>query len=364
MVNGQNSILDKKVSLLAGQVMLKAALTSISTQTGCVFSYDPTKIKDSQKITVSKKGTQSLRKTLLEILPKNILFTVNGKYIVLQAGRGKTADKPVTNPSNATKTMHANRCKGTIDDNPNNQRLVLPPLAGNTETGAPIRTGVVEIKPGNDSLNTKQERIIIQPADSTKSSILVPDTQSKRRVLTNETRSIVSLPDTTNHPSLAPLPLKEKSGLGYFLNRNGYLETGVSLNKRLGALSVHAGLYNIYSIFSMGSDYHNSYLFGIGIGARVKLDPHFSLNFDLLKNSLVAGKSYLLNVRASNTQFSPVLNYTLLSSFKLFAGPTLNLIKSSYESGISSTDLGVLVGIGFSAGLKIDLKSLLSTRVI
>ena len=84
MLNGQNGRLNKKVNLPYGQVMLKTALKSISSQTGCVFSYDPTKIVDKQLINISVKGSLSLRAALSEVLPKNILYKMNGKYIVLQ----------------------------------------------------------------------------------------------------------------------------------------------------------------------------------------------------------------------------------------------------------------------------------------
>ena len=82
LVEGQNAYLEKKVNLPVGPGMLKTVLKSISTQTGCIFSYDPTKIMDKQVVTVSTKGSVSLHTALSEILPKNILYKLNGKYIV------------------------------------------------------------------------------------------------------------------------------------------------------------------------------------------------------------------------------------------------------------------------------------------
>jgi len=58
-----------------------------------------------------------------------------------------------------------------------------------------------------------------------------------------------------------------------------------------------------------------------------------------------------------------MLNYTLGTSYKIFAGPTVNLINSSYINTISSTNLGTIVGIGFSLGVKVNLKSILSKRI-
>jgi len=349
LLNAQNTWLDKKVNLPMGRTTLKAALKYISTQTGCVFSYDPTKVVDSHFINISKKGTQSLRSTLWEILPKNIQFIVNGKYIVLQESSPKKVAKTANKPLKTTQSGRFTRSIGTIDSDPKEERLVLPPV--NPPSEVPVKSLVVQSN--SDSTSFDQERKAVQPAD-TNLVVVMPDTLSKKRILTIK-------PDTGSRKENAIIPAIKirKSGLGDFLKKDGYLEAGVLLNKQLGAFAIHAGLYDVYSILSIGSDYHDSYLFGIGVGARVKLEHHFSLNFDLIQNSLVAGKSYLLNVRASNTQLVPILNYTIASSFKIFAGPTLNFIKSKYEDSISSTDLGVLVDIGFSAGIKIDLKSLM-----
>ena len=144
-----------------------------------------------------------------------------------------------------------------------------------------------------------------------------------------------------------------------FIKKNGFLEMWLTFNKKISAISVRTGLYNVYSILSIGSDNFKSYLLGVGVGVNIKINNHFGFNFDLLRNSLVAGKSYLLEVRASNTQFTSVLNYTFGGSYKVFAGPTLNLIKSSYVSSISTTDLGLLAAIGLSVGVKVDLKYLI-----
>ena len=365
MLNGQNNYLSKKVTLPAGQVTLKTALKSISDQTGCVFSYDPIKIVDKQWVSIPAKGSQPLRALLSEVLPKNIHYKLNGKYIVLQEIVGKNilqAETTAIKPPKQYKSIILNtKVEGKIGKSPSEERLVLPPLYNEPETVVMVQKVDTVQKQEIVSNEIKQQitpipqidsTILIAEKPDTISKILVPKIQPQETI---EIKQPVNLVDTTARTI--------KPGFAGFMKKNGYLETGLSLNKQIGAFSLHAGLYNVYAILSIGSDYNRSYLFGIGAGTQVRIDKHFGLNFDLLRNSIIAGKTYLLQVRASNTQVIPTLNYTLGSSYKLFAGPTLNLIKSSYISSVSTTDLGMLVGIGFTLGFKIDLKDLMSKQI-
>lgn len=353
VLHGQNAYLNKKVTLPNGRIMLKTALKSISNQTGCVFSYDPTKIADRQSIDISTKGSLSLHAALSAILPKNIQFKMNGKYIVLQEMDKvfpiiKTS--PIILPKQTKPSNPPNKGRGTIDKSLTLERLVLPPIQNSTET-VPGSQPIDSIpKQTADSNNFAQKGFPVLKEDSNVVVAIIPDTVSKRQPLVNE----VLKSDTVR---------MVKSGFANFITKKGYLEMGVSLNKQLGAISIYPGLYNVYAILSIGSDYHKTYLFGIGAGIHVKVDSHFSFNFDLLQNSIIAGKSYALQVRASNTQVIPVLTYSPGSIFKIFIGPTMNLINSSYISSVSTTDLGTIVGIGFSAGIKVDLKNLLCKRI-
>lgn len=352
MLSGQNAVLNKKVNLPAGKVMLKTALHAISSQTGCVFSYDPTKVIDKQIINISNNGALSLRSALSEVLPKDIRFTQNGKYIVLQEVDHNPVVKSETTTNKAPKlpkSFPANtKGKGTINKDPALERLVLPPLINNTEIIATVRT--VDQLPNRetDSIVSVQDTVTAEKKETSIPVPIVEDTVSIKQTVADG----ILKTDTDKI---------RKPGFGPFIRKNGYLESGISINNQLAALFIHAGLYNVYGIVSIGSDYNDSYLLGIGAGACIKINAHFSLNFDFLQNSVIAGKSYLLQVKASNTQIIPVLNFSY-DSFKVFAGPTLNLIKSSYVSSISTTDLGLLVGIGYSAGIKIDLMKLLSKQ--
>jgi hypothetical protein len=353
-LKGQNAWLNKKVNLSCGQVMLKTVLKSISTQTGCVFSYDPTKIEDKQVVNISIKGSLSLRAALSKALPKNIVYKMNGKYIVLQGLEGKAViDKkvPVIKPQKQNKPLNQNaKGRGTIDKDLALERLVLPPIQSNTNSGFVVLTDDSLMKPLTDSVGLTQNIIPVQKADSNLLVPVIADTVLKEPVLVND----IPKTDTVK---IVP------SGFSNFVVKNGYLEMAVSLSKQLGAVSIRPGLYNVYAILSIGSDYNKSYLFGIGAGIHIKIDTHFSLNFDLLRNAIIAGKTYVLAVRASNTQILPMLNYSIGTSYKIFAGPTVNLINSSYINSISTTNLGAIVGIGFSLGIKVNLKSILSKRI-
>ncbi len=336
-LNGQNAILNKTVTLQVGQSSLKTVLNSMSTQTGCVFSYDPTKISDKQIITHTGKSSMTLNAALLEILPKNTQFLVNGKYIVLKLTEVKKT------PEKKLKSATLKEIS-TISKKPEFERLVLPPLQNSTSNPS---TQEIQITPDitSDSISIKEEIIPI-----------------KDTLIAVQKDSII--PEKSIQISVQPKDSTKTSTskFGDFLNRKGFLQAALSANNQLASFSVQAGLYNVYAILSFGSDYNDSYLFGYGVGINLKIDTHFSASIDLLQNSLIAGKSYLLQVRASNTQFVPVINYSIGKTFKFFAGPTINLIQSSYVSSLSTTNLGLLVGIGYSVGIKMDLKNLISGK--
>lgn len=336
---------------------MKVALKTLSDQTGCVFSYDPVKFADKQLIILTSKESLSLRLTLQKILPKEVQFKLHGKYIVLHVTGKSVVNRETTlmkSSKQSSEPVLITKGTGLINKNPILERLVLPPVSLLNDT-------VLVTQP--DDTIPKQEIIAITATPDT--SVLQKDSTSKVTVMPEED----TMPVLTNKIIIKDIqsglnnPVDSsaiaKPDFTEFIKKNGFFEMGLSFNKKISAISVRTGLYNVYSIFSIGSDNFKSYLLGVGVGVHVKLDNHFGLSFDLLRNSLIAGKSYVLQVRASNTQFTPVLNYTFGGSYKVFLGPTLNLIRSSYVSSISTTDLGVLVAVGLSAGVKVDLKNLM-----
>ncbi len=347
MLRGQNTSLNNPISIKSGKITLKEAIISISNQTGCVFSYDPIKIDVKYLITIPEIHSQNLRSALKTILPKTIQFKLNGKYIVLIEKESKNSDKTVSKEIKQTQNIKTfpedKKTEGRIDKNPELERLVLPSLKDGTTSSIdsqPFQTAIIQPK---DSISA------IEKSDSIFSSALVIDTIAKNQSLQTK----IAINDSTR---------TEKPSFRNFIKKTGLLETGFSLNKQLSSLSVRIGVNYLYSILSISSDHNKSYLMGIGIGSNLNLNKHFDLNIDLVRSNLIAGKSYLLDIRASNTQLIPLLNYKIWPFFKISAGPTFNIIKSSYISSISTTDLGVLVGIGYSLGFKIDLKNLLAKK--
>lgn len=341
-LNGQtNSYLKKKVTLPETKMTLQAAFKAISSQTGCVFSYDPTRISDNQIVSVSV-NSKDLNSALLEILPKDVQYSLKGKYIVLKKVLIKTPTK--TSTQKTKQAVPESKKESRISENPNLERLVLPPLERSVST-VTVQEAPVETVPRTDTL--------LSVLDTLQAANTVIVAESLNDTAVNDTS--VKIPE---NDSLLPV----KSTFGNFLRKNYYLKTAVSANNQLAALSVQAGLSDFYGILSIGSDYNDSYLLGVGAGANFDVNNRLAISIDALYNSLIAGKSYELQVRASNTQIIPALNYSITKSICIFAGPTINLIKSTYVSSVSTTDLGLLVGIGYSAGLKIDLKNLFSPQ--
>ncbi|MDO9152566.1 MAG: hypothetical protein Q7U47_02460 [Paludibacter sp.] len=134
LLNGQNNYHDKMVVFPAGQISLQSALKILSDQTGCVFSYDPTKIIDKQVLSVSKYNNLTLGTALQIILPKSINFKFNGKYVVLQKTdliEAKTIKKNVVKKS-SVKTKKAQGISNLFDGFKITEPIILDmELAGN-----------------------------------------------------------------------------------------------------------------------------------------------------------------------------------------------------------------------------------------
>jgi len=357
-LNAQNSYLDKEVNLLAGKKTIKETLKLFSNQTGCIFSYDPSIIDDNQIVSFSSKTKLTLRLALTKILPKSVDVKTNGKYIVLKNNETLNVTIVELQPIK-TKNLNSTHQKieGKIDSKLVKERLVLPPMTIKVETLGNKNVLETEIKLNVDTtlvpeiaIDNKQNDsvIIAQNAFLQKNIMPVVAIQSS-----NDTVKIENNKDTLHN---------EKSSFYKYLSKTGFLEIGLGYNNRLGAVFLQCGLYNIYSILSIGTDNNKSYLLGVGAGAKFRLKNHLSINLDFLRNVLIAGKSYELNVRSSNTQFSPIFNYTIGRNFKVFGGPTFNVIKSSYVSSVSTSDLGMLVAVGISVGVKVDLINIIFSR--
>ena len=311
----QNSYANKIVSFPAGHSTLKVTLNTLSRQTGCVFSYDPTKINDKQEFSFPQVNKQTLKTALQKLLPKPIKFKFTGKYVVLLKPDAAKIDPTVKTPALSVHTAPINtKTEFNIAESPN--------IIASVDTIQPIKeTATV------DTVNPPKDPIPLE----TNPTVETPLEQTIQKITT-------ASPDTVR-----------------FKTTSSIIELGFAANKHLSGFFAHIGAKHLYGIISTGSDYHKSYHLGLGAGVKFQFTKHWGMNIDLIQYALVRGKSYKLNVRAATTELSPVLDFAVVPRLKVFAGPSLYLIKSRYLNGNPTGSLGKYVGYSAMLGLKIDL---------
>jgi len=312
-----SAYLDKTVMLTSGKSTLKTAFKQLSDQTGCTFSYNPLVLPDNQPIIVDGISGIKLSAALRKILPAGFTFLQNEKYIVLQ----KQAEKKTVKPVNT-------KADSKIDKDLKKVALVVPIVEDIDVYSADfprVKDSVALIVP-TASLALA---VSASPVDKTaKSSIYKNNIDSAdiRRIKTE-----------------------------YFLRKNIHLQAGVSSSSPLSSVLFQAGAYNFYGIFSLSTDYNNSYRMGYGIGYNYEFENSMGLNINAERNILFAGDSYDLGVRATITRFDPLLTYSISRDFKLFIGPSMYLSESTYLN--ANTDLGKTYSLGVLIGVKIDIIS-------
>jgi hypothetical protein len=313
LANGQNNCLDKRLILQNGHTTLKVALKQLSNQTGCVFSYDPTKIEDKQEISISSKGSITLRSALPKVLPKGIQYKTTGKYIVLQK---------VTNTS------------------PNNQptkKQEKTAIKSNVSFVSPSEKPTIDSTENETNTYTVAPQGISIPVQSTAT---VPDTVPIKQATAENSLTNISQATMPGKPDTVKLNVS-----------TSIFALQVSANNHLAAISTHIGLNNIYGIISLGSDYYKSYHFGLGAGVHFQLYKRLGANIDAIQYAIGAGKSKQVNIKAFTTEISPALNYRIGNRLKIALGPTAYLIKSKYSKGTSTTDLGRYLGYSGMVGI-------------
>jgi len=313
LANGQNNCLDKRLILQNGHTTLKAALKQLSNQTGCVFSYDPTKIEDKQEISISSKGSITLRSALPKVLPKGIQYKTTGKYIVLQkftntSNNNQPTKKPEKTTIKSTESFVSSSVKLTIDSS--------------------------EYKPNTDTVAPRE---ISTPVQFTAA---VPDTVPIKQATAENSLTNISQAIMPGKPDTVKLNVS-----------TSIFALQVSANNHLAAISAHIGLKNICGIISLGSDYYKSYHLGVGVGMYFQLYKRLGADVDLIQYALVAGKSKQVNIKAYTTEISPTLNYRIGDRLKIALGPTAYLIKSKYSKGTSTTYLGRYLGYSGMVGI-------------
>jgi hypothetical protein len=322
---GKTTYSEKIVHVSAGQVSLSLLLKNINGQTACVFSYDPVKINDKQIITAPTVLNCALGTALQKLLPKNIQFRFKDKFILLQRVATVAKDVPekkiiIPNPAKAIADPLKYKPVAVIDSSE------LKPVV--TESSVVVQSNTVVEAPGKDTLVfiPEAEIAIVKELPS----------QSQRKVIVK----------------------KNNQGFGQFVKNNGVLEAELAGYSKQLAGAVHLGLYGFYAILSVGTNADKARSSGIGGGAAFKVAKQVGLCMEVLRLNLLSGQTYNLGVRTVITQFRPEFNYYLGGSIKLFAGPTFNMLNSTYVNSIKTYDLGNIFYYGGIIGIKVDLNNL------
>ena len=311
--------LDKTVTLPTSKLTLKTVLKQLSDQTGCTFSYNPLVLPDNQVVNVANISGIKLSIALKKLLPTGFTFSQNEKYIVLQ----KQAEKSII------KTTRS-KTDSRIDKDLKKVALVIPTLIENERYS-------------DYNLFVKDSITLILPTMA--SGILI----DKSPVEKSKKEGIFK----SNLDSVIMRRLKTE----YFLRKNIHLQFGVSSSSPLSSAVLQAGAFGLFGIFSISTDYNNSYRMGYGIGYNYDFENNMGLNLNVERNILFAGESFDLGVRATITHIDPLFTYSISRDFLLFIGPSLYLSESNYIN--ANTDLGKTYGIGALIGVKIDIISLL-----
>lgn len=319
----------KAVHISAGQVTMSKLLKNISTQTACVFSYDPVMINDKQIITVPTGLNCSLSAALQKLLPQNIQFRFKDKFIVLQKV------SIVTKEVSEKKAVNPVIVKSIVEP-PKIQPVVV--------------LESVKLKPiiAESVLAVHSEPIVEVPQADT--VVVVPQPASA----VAETPALLT--------SEKPLPVQDNRGFGQFIKNHGIFEIEMSVYSKQLAGAVHLGLYGVYAILSIGTNADKARSSGVGVGAAFKVHKRLGLSLDVLRLNLLSGQTYDLGVRTVITQFRPEINYYLGGSIKLFAGPTFNMLNSTYVNSIKTYNLGSIFYYGGIVGVKVDLNHLFGKR--
>lgn len=313
---------DRTVTLPSGKSTLKTVFKQLSDQTGCTFSYNPLLLPDNQPLTVDGISGIKLSAALRKLLPAGFTFLQNEKYIVLQKQHEPKALK-----SAGTKT------NSKIDKDLKKVALVVP-VADDIDVYSAnypqVKDSVALIVPTAPLTLAVSASPVEKTAKSSfyKTSI---DSAEIRRIKTE-----------------------------YFLRKNIYLQAGISSSSPLSSVLLQAGAYGFYGIFSVSTDYNNSYRMGYGIGYNYEFENNMGLNINAERSILFAGQSYDLGVRATITRFEPLLTYSISRDFRLFIGPSMYLSESTYIN--ANTDLGKTYSLGVLIGVKIDIISALLAK--
>jgi len=128
-------------------------------------------------------------------------------------------------------------------------------------------------------------------------------------------------------------------GLINIVKHGGMLEAGIEAGEFVHtALTFRSGVPRLYSTLFLGYNYvDNFWAFGSGPGTSFKLKGNLGLNLELTYAVLFDKNSGLFDViafwRNSLLQFKPVFNYRIAKHFKIYTGPTFNMLVQVNDGG-------------------------------
>ena len=121
-------------------------------------------------------------------------------------------------------------------------------------------------------------------------------------------------------------------GLINIVKKGGVLEAGIEAGEFVHtALTFRSGVKRLYSIISVGYNYTEKFWsVGAGLGTSFKLIGNLGLNLELSHSQLYLylSDTQSLSPQRWNTfcQFKPLLNYRFAKHFKIYVGPSFNLL--------------------------------------
>ena len=306
----------KTIKLTAGKYQFQQLFEIISKQSSCVFSYDPKIIDASQKISIKQNYNASITDILNRYLPKNINFKFIDKYILLlKAPKAKEVIKIENPPKPAVAPVVLDTISPIV---------MAPTIKSDT---------LVELVLDTLALVEKTQQF-----DTTNIAAPISTPTLVEKEL-NATQEIV-LP-----PSLPTVGFSQ----------NALIEFEISQDLKQFSTTFHAGISALYGIVSLSLQAQKVRARGLGLGTAVYLSKRSGVNLEFLSQRIVSGQTYDLGVKVQINQFRTEFNYAVSPNFKLFAGPTFSILKSTYVISETSYDLGNVFSYGAIIGFKFNI---------
>lgn len=133
---------------------------------------------------------------------------------------------------------------------------------------------------------------------------------------------LVNIRDTADGVSLGLVNIAKKGGI---------LSPGIEVGEFINVEgSFRSGVEKLYSIITFGYNFSNKLMgVGAGLGTTFNLQKHLDLNLELMSYTLLRGGNKEFNERFNGLhQITPIITYKISEKYKLFAGPSFNLLFS------------------------------------